>query len=151
VYVGPARHVVRAWKERGLRRLGPLAAELVAERLPRPAADVITYPAPDPVRQLARSRHPAESLAGELSRLWDLPAERLLTRTRSSVRQTSLARGGRQANARGAFAAAQSPAARVLLVDDVYTTGATANAAAGALRRAGAATVEVVTFARAIR
>jgi predicted amidophosphoribosyltransferase len=39
----------------------------------------------------------------------------------------------------------------VLLVDDVYTSGSTANAAAGALRRAGAARVEVLTFARAIR
>jgi predicted amidophosphoribosyltransferase len=39
----------------------------------------------------------------------------------------------------------------LVLVDDVYTTGATANAAASALRRAGARRVEVVTFARAIR
>jgi predicted amidophosphoribosyltransferase len=39
----------------------------------------------------------------------------------------------------------------VLLVDDVYTTGATVSAAASALRRAGASSVEVVTFARAVR
>jgi predicted amidophosphoribosyltransferase len=38
-----------------------------------------------------------------------------------------------------------------VLVDDVYTTGSTANAAASALRRAGARHVEVVTFARAVR
>ena len=40
---------------------------------------------------------------------------------------------------------------RVLLVDDVYTSGSTVSAAASALRRAGAARVDVVTFARAIR
>jgi predicted amidophosphoribosyltransferase len=39
----------------------------------------------------------------------------------------------------------------VLLVDDVYTTGATVSAAATALRRSGASSVEVVTFARAVR
>jgi predicted amidophosphoribosyltransferase len=41
--------------------------------------------------------------------------------------------------------------ARVALVDDVYTTGSTATAAASALRRGGASSVEVVTFARAVR
>jgi predicted amidophosphoribosyltransferase len=142
---------VRAWKERGLRRLGSLAAVLIAERFPPPAADVITYIAPDPIRQLGRSRHPAESLATELSRLWGLPGEGLLTRTRSSVRQASLPRGRRQANPRGSFAARVSVPRHVVLVDDVYTTGSTASAAAGALRGAGAATVEVVTFARAVR
>jgi predicted amidophosphoribosyltransferase len=41
--------------------------------------------------------------------------------------------------------------ARIALVDDVYTTGATVNAASSALRKGGARRVEVVTFARAIR
>ncbi len=53
---------------------------------------------------------------------------------------------------RGAFAApAGAVPARVALVDDVYTTGATASAAAAALRAAGAAEVHVVTFARTVR
>ena len=151
MYVGPAPHLVRAWKERGLRRLGSLAAELIAERLLPPAADVITYIAPDPIRQLTRSRHPAESLAMELSRMWGVPDETLLTRARSTVRQASLPRERRQANARGSFRARGAVPPRVVLVDDVYTTGATASAAAGALRAAGAGTVEVVTFARAVR
>ena len=53
-------------------------------------------------------------------------------------------------NVSGVFEA-RPPPASVLLVDDVYTTGATVHAAASALRRAGARRVEVVTFARAIR
>jgi predicted amidophosphoribosyltransferase len=145
------RHLVRAWKERGLRRLAPLAAELVAERLAPPAADVITYIAPDPLRQLTRGRHPAAALAAELARRWSLPDAQLLTRTRSSVRQASLPRQERYANARGSFAAMARVPRTVVLVDDVYTTGATVSAAATALRAGGAATVEVVTLARAVR
>jgi predicted amidophosphoribosyltransferase len=52
---------------------------------------------------------------------------------------------------RGAFVAVAATPARVLLVDDVYTTGATVSAAATALRRAGARQVDVVTFARTVR
>jgi predicted amidophosphoribosyltransferase len=52
---------------------------------------------------------------------------------------------------RQAFAASGTAPDRVVLVDDVYTTGATATAAAAALRQAGASRVEVVTFARAVR
>ena len=52
---------------------------------------------------------------------------------------------------RGAFASARASPRAVCLVDDVYTSGATAGAAASALRRGGARRVEVVTLARAVR
>jgi predicted amidophosphoribosyltransferase len=52
---------------------------------------------------------------------------------------------------RDAFVAATPPPAVVALVDDVFTTGATADAGSRALRRAGADAVHVVTFARAVR
>jgi len=52
---------------------------------------------------------------------------------------------------RGAFVAVAAPPRNVLLVDDVYTTGATVSAAATALRHAGARNVDVVTFARTVR
>jgi predicted amidophosphoribosyltransferase len=52
---------------------------------------------------------------------------------------------------RGSVEAIGRAAAAVCLVDDVYTSGATANACAAALRSAGASRVEVVTFARAVR
>jgi predicted amidophosphoribosyltransferase len=142
---------VRAWKEHGLRRLAPLAAELVAGRVLPPAADVITYIPPDPVRQLGRSRHPAETLAHELGRNWELGVAGLLARTRSAERQASLSRAHRRANVQGSFRAVADAPARIVLVDDIYTTGATAGAAASALRAAGASQVEVVTFARAVR
>jgi predicted amidophosphoribosyltransferase len=150
-YAGPARPFVRAWKERGLRRLAPLASEPVAARFERPVADVITYIPPDPIRQLTRSCHPAQSLSLELARRWNIDHQALLTRLRAGARQAALPYAGRRANVQGAFGATADPGVRILLVDDVYTTGATASAAASALRRAGASSVEVITFCRAVR
>jgi len=142
---------VRAWKERGLRRLAPLAAELVAGRVARPAADAITYIPPDPVRQLTRSCHPAESLAHELGPRWELDVAGFLARARTAERQASLPRARRRANVQGSFRPIAGSPARVVLVDDIYTTGATVSAAASVLRAAGAKHVDVVTFARAVR
>jgi predicted amidophosphoribosyltransferase len=150
-YAGPAVPFVRAWKERGLRRLAPLAAELVLAQLERPAADVITYIPPDRVRQLERAAHPAQALASELGTRWGLLCEPLLERTRVTRRQASLPLALRGGNVRNLFAATGETFGRVLLVDDVYTSGSTSNAAAGTLRRAGAERVDVLTFARAIR
>jgi ComF family protein len=142
---------VHAWKEHGLRRAAGLAAELVVAHVERPAADVIAYIPADRARQLERGHHPAERLARELGRHWSLEAAQLLARTRSGARQTGLHRDERAANVRGVFAATGSVPPTVLLVDDVYTTGATVGAAASALRGAGAACVQVVTLARTVR
>ena len=143
--------LLRAWKEHGLRRLAPLAAELAVARLERPPVDVITYIPADPVRQLTRAHHPAQAFAHELARLWQLDCEQLLERTRHVERQAELPLARRAGNVRGAFASRRTTGGRVALVDDIYTSGSTANAAARALRSAGADRVEVVTFARALR
>jgi predicted amidophosphoribosyltransferase len=150
-YAGPVRPFVAAWKEHGLRHLATLAAELVVAHVEPPVADAIAYIPPDPVRQLERSRHPAESLAGQLARQWGIPAAPLLGRARARPRQVALTLAARRTNARDAFVVRGSVPERVLLVDDVYTTGSTVAAAAAALRAAGARRVDVVTFARALR
>jgi ComF family protein len=150
-YTGPARPFVRAWKEHGLRRASHFAGELVSAHVAPPPADVITSIPPDPVRQLRRGRHPAEALAADLARRWALAPAALLIRTGATARQAGLRSAERRQNIRGAFAAVADCPRRVVLVDDVYTTGATAAAAAAALRRAGTAEVHVVTFARATR
>jgi len=75
----------------------------------------------------------------------------LLKRSKATVPQTGLGRKERMKNLRGAFTVPdpeQVKKRRILLVDDVYTTGATADACAGALRKAGAARVDVLTLAR---
>jgi predicted amidophosphoribosyltransferase len=151
LYDGAVRPVVAAWKERGLRRLAALAAELVAEAVPGPRVAVLAFVPPERDRSLERGHHPAERLAHELGRRWDLPVEPLILRARSTPPQRGLGLADRRRNVAGAFAAAAKPPSAVGVVDDVYTSGATANAAASALRKAGARRVEVVTFARAVR
>lgn len=151
VYDQRARRLVSAWKERGRRDLaGPLAA-IVDELVARPGADVVTYVPGDRERGRERGHMPAARLARALGERWNLPTEGLLTRTRASVRQAALPRAERRANVRGAFAVAGDVPRRVVLVDDVYTTGATVSACSGVLRRAGARRVEVVCLARAVR
>jgi predicted amidophosphoribosyltransferase len=103
------------------------------------------------VRQLERARHPAQALAHELGARWGLTCVPLLERTRVTERQATLPLALRGGNVRNVFRARSTVGGRVLLVDDVYTSGSTSSAAAGALRRAGAARVDVLTFARAIR
>jgi predicted amidophosphoribosyltransferase len=145
------RALVASWKEHGLRKLARAGADLVAEVVLRPRVAAITFVPPDRDRLLERGHHPPERLARELARAWETPVAPLLERTRESKRQRGLTRTERRANVRGAFRATSRPPPRVLLIDDVYTSGATVNAAASALRAAGARHVEVVTLARAIR
>jgi predicted amidophosphoribosyltransferase len=151
LYDDEVRAIVAAWKERGLRRLAAVAAELVAGTVRRPRVAALAFVPPDGDRSLKRGHHPAERLARELGQQWELPVARLLARGGSSTRQRGLPLAARRRNVAGAFRPAGDSASAVALVDDVYTSGATANAAASALRKAGARRVEVVTFARAVR
>ena len=148
-YDTAARRLVHAWKERGLRRLAAEVAQLVAERLPPPQVDAVTFVPADRGRRLERGHNPAARLAQELAELWELPCLPLLERTRGGRQRGSSAVERR--TVRGAFRPRTAAPRKVAVIDDVYTTGATAAAAASALRGAGARRVEVVAFARALR
>ncbi len=150
-YEGPARRLVAVWKERGLRRLDRLLAELIVEVVPRPGVGAITYVPGDLDRTLWRGTSTAEALARELSNRWEIPLSRTLARTRAVGPQRGLDRDSRRTNVRGAFRAESPVAVAIALVDDVYTTGATVRTASTELHRAGARTVDVVTLARAVR
>jgi competence protein ComFC len=151
VYDAGVRALVSDWKERSLRRLADVAAEVVLDVVPPPAADaVVTYVPADPDRRLRRGHEPPRALAERLAEAWSMPLEPLLRRPRAAKRQRGLSRPERRRNVRGAFASTAPESGTVVLVDDVYTSGATAGAAARALRRAGATNVEVVTFARVV-
>jgi predicted amidophosphoribosyltransferase len=151
VYDDACRRLVSAWKERGQRHLARIAAGLVCDVLAAPAVAALAFVPSDHGRSLERGYRPAEALARELAGRGELPLEQLLGRARPVERQRGLGLSERRRNVAGAFVPARASPARVCLIDDVYTTGATAAAAAAALRSGGARRVEVVTFARAVR
>ena len=150
-YEGPARPLVAAWKERGLRPLAAEAARLVAEVVPSPLCEAVTFVPADRDRSLKRGHSTAQALACELAARWGLPVVDVLARTRDVRPQRGLKREERRRNVRGSLTASSRAPRTLVLVDDVYTTGATVSAAATELRRAGAGEVHVVTFARAVR
>ncbi len=146
-----ARRAVHALKYQGwwrvaepmaqaMRTLGPLRSGAVLVPIPLGSR-----------RHRRRGYNQSERLAHALSALAGLPvSERLLVRARETRSQTALTPEARQANIAGAFEGmAGAREQRVVLVDDVFTTGATLLDAARALGQAGATWVGAVTFARA--
>jgi predicted amidophosphoribosyltransferase len=151
VYDERARTFVRSWKEQGRRRLAVEAAALVAEVIAAPGVDVLVHVPGDPERAWERGSVAPRGLAIALARLWRLPAADILHRLHSLPRQRGLGLAERRRNVRRSVVANGDVPRAVCLVDDVYTSGATANACASALRRVGAHRVDVVTLARAVR
>jgi ComF family protein len=106
-------------------------------------------------RMVSRKFNQAAELARHLARLADKPLlPATLLRVKRTNQQVGLGVRAREDNVRGAFAIARGKendvfGKRIVLVDDVYTTGATADAATRVLRKAGAADITVLTFARA--
>ena len=150
-YDDAAKRLVGAWKERGQRTLAELAAEIVDAAVARPSAYTLTFVPADHDRLLRRGHNPAQRLAESLGGHWQLPVVPLLRRKPGRAPQKGLTLAERRRNVRGAFAAIEAVPTTIVLVDDVYTSGATVSAAATALRKGGARRVEVVTFARAVR
>ena len=121
------------------------------------AAKPLIVPVPlHPARQFARRYNQSAELAAAVARLTGLRADTaLLRRTRRTRQQVGLTREARARNVAGAFTAHPEAVKRlagrnVVLVDDVYTTGATLKAATRALKRAGAGHIDVLTFARVV-
>jgi len=150
-YDEPVRRLVTAWKEHGLRRIAEDAAVLLADRLPPVDVGLVTFVPADRIRAGERGHHPAERLAQAVAVRLGLPCAPTLERSRRSHRQRGLSLAERRRNVAGAFRAGGPVSDTILVVDDVYTSGSTVSAAAEALRRAGAARVDVATFARTIR
>jgi ComF family protein len=131
--------------------LGRWLAEAGRELLP--GADIVVPVPLSRLRLLQRQFNQSAVLAGELSRRTGIAADPLLLmRTRTTRSQVGMSRDQRRRNVAGAFGVPARRRARlrgrnVLLVDDVVTTGATVDACARALKRAGAARVDVLALA----
>ena len=134
------------------RALGTMMVRAGAELLAQ--ADVIVPVPLHPWRLWRRRFNQAMALAAVVSRASAVPCDPfLLARVKRTASQVGLSKAQRQDNLQGAFrvpleARPRVMGRRVLLVDDVLTTGSTANAASRALLRAGAASVDVLAFAR---
>jgi ComF family protein len=154
----PMRKAIILLKYMGVARLGAWFAERLEEiyRVDRglfPVDAVVPVPL-HPLRLRERGYNQAERIARPLAKRLELPLlPLLLVRTRPRPEQLLLSRAERWSSVKGAYAAtprARAEKLRVLLVDDVFTTGATLDACARALFAAGAASVYALTVARAI-
>jgi ComF family protein len=163
---GGARDAAHALKYGGLPRVADDLAAAMVRTLPKPDASSVLVPIPlGRARLRARGYNQSEWLARALARQWRIPcAPELLERTRETRTQTALTPAARLANVAGAFrlrigdcglridgkSAIRHPQSTIILVDDVFTTGATLAAAADALTAAGDREVHAVTFGRAV-
>ncbi len=150
-YEGVARATLIALKFSAARPLADvIAAQIAAGAELHPQAALVAVPA-HPRRRRARGFDPAELIATALARRSGLPLVRALRRGRSASRQLGASRAARRDAAGLDFRArAGVPPARVVLVDDVHTTGATLHACAAALRRAGCRQITAITWARTL-
>ncbi|CAN5864115.1 hypothetical protein BH23GEM3_BH23GEM3_17880 [soil metagenome] len=156
----PVREIVHALKYGGWKGAAtPMAERMRSVSLPRDVHDEVRRVIPVPtsgVRLRERGYNQAERLASAFAHAAQLTCTSdLLVRERTMQTQTGLHPDERRANVAQAFSvpsAGARPLAgeHVLLIDDVWTTGATACACAEALLAAGARMVSVLTFARAL-
>ena len=150
-YEKPASRLVLNLKFGGVWRVADFMADLMEkpiEHLPLSEFDCIVPVPLHPARFRERGYNQAGKLAEALAKKTGLPVSEGLIRVKMTKRQAKLSISGRAGNVSDAFAIKLSyEGRRVLLVDDVITTGSTLNACAAALKATGALSVTALTFA----
>ncbi len=154
-YEGALRDAIHLFKYGKVQTMARPLSDLLASALPRDQRfDAI---APVPLhwrRRWQRGFNQAELLARSLTKRSGIPLLRALRRVHSTQTQAGLSNTSRRGNVAKAFRVRRGAAVegkRILLIDDVMTTGSTAAACAVALKRAGAAKVSLLTVARVDR
>jgi ComF family protein len=156
-YAGPARSLVRALKYSGQRRLAGMMCDLTCgdtELTAMSKGATLTFVPMHRSRQFDRGYNQAELYARALARRLGLPCRELLLKRSPTGPQNRLDSWQRKHNLAGNFSAARVDcgiSGRVVLVDDVYTTGSTAAEATRVLSGDLGLEVDVWTFARTVR
>jgi ComF family protein len=151
-YEGPARALVGALKFQSAAGVADhMAAAMLARAPPRLVDKRALVPVPlHPARLRRRGFNQADRLAAAMAARAPLPRTRCLRRADTGGAQVGRGRSDRLAAMRGAIAAEEPAPPRVLLVDDVITTGATLAACAAALHDAGTSDVVAIAYARTL-
>jgi ComF family protein len=153
-YEGSLRSLIHLYKYSGMRPLASNLARLLDRALPVDERyDAVVCVPLHWRRQWQRGFNQAELLARDIAQRRRIPFLNALKRHKATASQSGLTSAGRR-NIAGAFqprAGANLTGKRILLIDDVMTTGATASACALALKKAGARSVSLLTIARADR
>jgi ComF family protein len=154
-YEDTLRELIHLFKYSRIRTLAGPLGEMIASAVPRDQSFDAVVPMPlHWRRRLARGFNQAELLARAVARRYGVGVTNAVRRGRATQAQAGLSNARRRINVAGAFTVHRPQAVagrRVLLVDDVMTTGATAAACAAALREAGASYVALLTLARVDR
>jgi ComF family protein len=149
------RELIHLYKYGRVKPLAGPLGELLAAALPREEPFDAVVPVPlHWRRQWQRGFNQSELLARAIARRSGIPVVRALRRVRPTLTQAGLSNTDRRRNVAAAFrcrGARRVEGRRILLIDDVMTTGATAAACALALKRAGARKVALLTVARVDR
>ena len=152
-YEDTLRGLIHLFKYNQVRPLAAPLGALLARAIPREHRFDVIVPMPlHWKKRWSRGYNQSELLAKEIARRWGLPVSKMVRRIKATAPQAGLSNSKRRLNVRGAFVARKSvKGLRVLLIDDVLTTGATASACARVLKRAGASHVAVAAVARTDR
>lgn len=155
-YAGRTKALVLQYKYYQRQDVAPLLVEWLADAVSAAPwssrVDIVTYVPTHWLRVVQGRFHIARTLAEGVALRLELPCAGLLRRTRSGPRQVGLSYAQRVGNVRGAFSLIPGTGllgARILIIDDVRTTGATLEECAKALRRGRAAEVYAAVVARA--
>jgi ComF family protein len=154
-YDGKLRSLIHLLKYSGVRTLAKPLGRHLSLALPREERFDLVIPMPlHWLRLWRRGFNQSGLLAREIARRNGIPLRNAVRRTRLTSPQAGLSNSKRRVNVAGAFAVRRKSSVeglRILLVDDVMTTGATASACASALKKAGARHVALLTLARTDR
>ncbi len=154
-YEGGLRQLIHLFKYRRMKPLGKPLSAFLADALPRDRQFDAVIPVPLHWRRAwSRGFNQSALLARAMARRSGIPMLNALVRARATQTQAGLTHSGRRQNVSNAFRIKRRRSVqglRLLLVDDVMTTGATGSACAFALKRAGAKSVALLTLARVDR